>query len=188
VLLHAESKTLEALSDSVREMAAKIEHTNVEELLYQAARTDTVGELKKLHLGVFRRIFASQISFHRIRGLSGKEKLKYYRIPEEKRLTDRNLTSGTVVVSNIGSLYPEQKGCFGLLEIIPPQVFAVGLGALQEKPGVYSTQEGEKAIGIRDFLPMCLAFDHRAVDFSALVPFLKMMDRIFAEPGVIRTW
>ena len=188
VILNAESKTLEGLSDSVGELAAKIENTNVEELLYQAARADTLSELKKLHLGIFRRIFASQISFHRIRGLSGKEKSKYYRTPEEKRLTDRNLISGTVVVSNIGSLYPEQKGCFGLLEIIPPQVLAVGLGAIQEKPGVCTTPEGEKAIGIRNFLPMCLAFDHRAVDFSALVPFLKTLDRIFAEPGIIRTW
>jgi pyruvate/2-oxoglutarate dehydrogenase complex dihydrolipoamide acyltransferase (E2) component len=188
VLLHTESKSLEELAGSIEEMTARIKKTNVDELLYRAARADTVGELKKLHLGIFRRILASQIGFHRIRGLSGKEKSKYYRIPEEKRLTDGNLISGTVVVSNIGSLYPGQKGCFGLLEIIPPQVFAVGLGALQEKPGVYATQAGEKAIGIRNFLPMCLAFDHRAVDFSVLVPFLKTLDRIFAEPGVIRTW
>ncbi len=188
VILHTESKSLEALARSIGEMAAKIENTNVDELLYRAARNDTVGELKKLHLGIFRRIFASQVSFHRIRGLSGKNKSDYYRIPEEKRLTDRNLVSGTVTVSNIGSLYPEQRGCFSLLEIIPPQVFAVGLGALQEKPGVYTAPDGGKAIGIRNVLPMCLAFDHRAVDFNALVPFLKTLDGIFADPGIIRTW
>lgn len=188
VILHTEAKSLEELARSVGEMAVKIENTNVDELLYRAARNDTFGELKQLHLGIFRRIFASQISFHRIRGLSGKKKSDYYRIPEGERLTDRNLVSGTVTVSNIGSLYPEQRGCFSLLEIIPPQVFAVGLGALQEKPGVYTAPDGAKAIGIRSVLPMCLAFDHRAVDFNALVPFLKTLDRVFANPEIIRTW
>ena len=75
-----------------------------------------------------------------------------------------------------------------LLEILPPQVFAVGISALQEKPGVYTDQRGEKAIGVRRYLPMCLAFDHRVMDFSGLVPFLKRMDEIFASPAEIGTW
>lgn len=75
-----------------------------------------------------------------------------------------------------------------LLELLPPQVFAVGISALQEKPGVYTDQQGEKAIGVRRYLPMCLAFDHRVMDFSGLVPFLKRMDEIFASPAEIGTW
>jgi pyruvate/2-oxoglutarate dehydrogenase complex dihydrolipoamide acyltransferase (E2) component len=96
--------------------------------------------------------------------------------------------NGTVTVSNIGSLYKEQKGFFGLLEIIPPQIFAIGVGAIQEKPGVFIDDKGEMAIGIRKILPLCLVFDHRAVDFSAVVPFLKKTDQIFLKPDVIRKW
>lgn len=47
-------------------------------------------------------------------------------------MSEQNLISGTVTISNIGSLYREQEGYFGLLEIIPQQVFVIGLGAVQE--------------------------------------------------------
>ena len=91
-------------------------------------------------------------------------------------------------VSNIGSIYREQHGATALLEIVPPQIFAVAVGALQEKPGVYTDPNGIKQIGIRQVMPLCLAFDHRAVDFEALVPFMRTMDRLFAHPAIIHQW
>jgi pyruvate dehydrogenase E2 component (dihydrolipoamide acetyltransferase) len=144
--------------------------------------------LKKFNLSMLRRILASQVTRNRIKGLKSKGKKEYYKIPEDERLTEKNIMSGTVTVSNIGSLYKEQRGFLALLEIIPPQVFAVGLGSVQERPGVYAHQNGKKEIGIRKILPMCLAFDHRAVDFNSIVPFLKRLDEIFAKPGVIINW
>lgn len=188
VILNAGSMSLQELADAVCELRDKINHTNIDELLYQAIKTDTVNELKKCNLSIFRRIFAAKLSFHPIRGLKGKEKENYYGTSAQQRLTAGNLTAGTVTVSNIGSLYREQKGCFGILEIVPPQILAIGLGAIQEKPGVYADGDGEKKIGIRKVIPMCIAFDHRAVDFNALVPFLKKLDEIFALPGAIHTW
>ncbi len=188
VVQHVDAMTLDELSDSIARLGDRISHTNVDELLYRAVVHDTLQELGRLHLNVLGRIIASKVSFHRVKGLSGKEKEQYYQIPESERLTDRDLTCGTMTVSNIGSLYREQKGCFGLLEIIPPQVFVVGLGAILDRPGVYQTSQGEKAIGIRKILPMCLVFDHRAVDFNALVPFLRKLDGIFADPSVIQSW
>lgn len=188
VILNAGSMTLQELSDAVCELREKISNTNIDELLYQAIKTDTLHELKKLNLGIFRRIFAAKLSFHPIRGLKGKKKTEYYSISKQHRLTDRNLTSGTVTISNIGSLYREQRGQFGILEIVPPQILAVGVGAIQEKPGIYIGEDGEKKIGIRKVLPMCIAFDHRAIDFNNLVPFLKRLDKIFAEPSEIHNW
>lgn len=188
VLADVQAMTLAELSVAVSALGKKISNTNIDEMLYQAVVSDTVAELKKFHLNIFQRILAAKVSFHPLRGLRGKAKKDYYRMPEEHRLSARNLISATVTVSNIGSLYKEQKGCFGILEIIPPQIFAVGLGAVQEKLGVYVNENGEKEIGIRKVLPMCLAFDHRAVDFNTLVPFLKKLDEIFANPQIIRMW
>lgn len=187
VITKTQNMSLLELSDAVAGLGEKIRNTNVDELLYQAVRTDTLKELKRFNLDIFRRILAAKISFHPVKGLRGKQKEQYYS-GSEPRLSDRNLISGTVTVSNIGSLYREQRGCFGILEIIPPQIFAVGLGAVQEKPGVYVGADGNKEIGIRKFLPMCLAFDHRAVDFCALVPFLKKLDEVFAHPDMIQNW
>ncbi len=188
VLSNTEAMTVDELSNAIAALGGKIKNTNIDEMLYQAARKDTLDELKKFHLDVLRRVFAVELGIHRIKKLTGQDRRDYYRIPSEDRLPAENLTQGTVTVSNIGSLYKEQKGAFGILEIIPPQIFAIGLGAIQEKPGVFVNDRGQKEIGIRKVIPMCLAFDHRAVDFNVLIPFLKRLDEIFAEPGVIRTW
>ena len=180
--------SLNEIADYMLNLSKRVEKTNIDEMLYRAAFADTVNELKKFHLTIIRRIIATQITRNRVKGLKGKEKKDYYKIPQKERLTEKDIMSGTVTVSNIGSLYKEQKGYFALLEIVPPQVFAVGIGAVQERPGVYIREDGSKGIGIRKILPMCLAFDHRAVDFSSIIPFLKRLDEIFAKPDVIHQW
>ncbi len=185
---NAEKMSLKNISEYISSLSKKIEKTNMDELFYQLAFADTVKELKSFHLSIIRRVFASKITRYRVKGLSGKEKENYYNIPETERLIEKDVVSGTVTVSNIGSLYKEQKGSLALLEIIPPQVFAIGIGSVQERPGVIVQRDGKKEIGVRKILPMCLAFDHRAVDFSSVIPFIKRLDVIFAEPEVIRKW
>ena len=41
---------------------------------------------------------------------------------------------------------------------------------------------GNKSIEARKVLPICIAFDHRALDFGDIVPFLKRLDDIFENP------
>ena len=188
VVQQAQSKSLNELAQSIVDLEKKIENTDINELLYSAGRKETLTELKNGHLGVLRRLSPTKKNAPQLRTLSKKERKKYANLPEEKRLTAENLLSGTITVSNIGSLYKNQKGFLGLLEIIPPQIMAIGIGALQEKPGVYVNVVGEKKIGIRKTLPICIAFDHRAVDFNDIVPFLKALDKIIEEPNCIKTW
>ncbi len=188
VIQNAEKMSVNEISDYVLNLSQRIKKTDIDEMLYKTVFADTVEELKKFNLKVINRILSSKVSRNRIIGLKGKRKENYYKIPEKDRLTEKDILSGTVTVSNIGSLYKEQRGFFALLEIIPPQVFAVGIGPIQEKPGVYIQQDGKKGIGIRKILPMCLAFDHRAVDFSSVIPFLKRLDEIFLMPEVIYKW
>ncbi len=180
--------SLREISDSISKISKRIEKTDFNELQIKIITADTINQIKKLNFSVIRRIIAAKLGKIRIRGLSGKEKEKYYQIPESERLTEKDIVSATVTVSNIGSLYKEQRGFFSLLEIISPQVFVVGIGSIQERPGVYLLPSGVKEIGIRKILPMCLAFDHRAFDFSAIVPFLKKLDDIFAKPNIIYKW
>ena len=102
-------------------------------------------------------------------------------------LSPADIEGGTVTVSNIGSIC-KSPGQFALLEILPPQVFAAGISAIQERPGVYVNDAGEKVLGIRKILPMCLVFDHRVLDFSDLVPFVSRLDRLFQDPQEIFSW
>lgn len=98
------------------------------------------------------------------------------------------LEIGTITISNIGSTYREQRGAIALLDIIPPQVCVIGFGAILEKPGVYIDENGEKAIGIRKVLSICLAFDHRALDFGEIIPFIKKLDSIFENPNILKSF
>jgi len=180
--------SLKQITDYIDHIAIRLSQTNIDEMLYQAVRTDTIGEIRKLNLSVLKRIMSASIGQHRLSRLKGKQKLSYYSIPESERLTEKDLLNGTITVSNVGSLYKEQRGHFGLLEIIPPQVCAIGIASIQEKAGFYIDDKGNQQLGLRKVLPMCIAFDHRAADFDALIPFLASLDDIFANPQVIHEW
>ena len=75
-----------------------------------------------------------------------------------------------------------------LIEVIPPQISAIGIGAIIDKPGVLTDDNGDKQIGIRTYLPVLLAFDHRALDFGELAPFFRRLDDIFQNPSQIKDW
>lgn len=176
-------KSLPEIDAEVTTIARKIANTDVNELLYSAIVNDTVQEARRLNLGVLRRIIASKLTRRPVRGLKGRDREDYYGIGKEDRLTKEDLLDATVSVSNIGSLYKGLRGGFAMLQIIPPQIFAIGISAVQERVGVYQDAEGRKATGIRSYLPMALVFDHRAVDFGDLLPFIKECDAIFEEPA-----
>lgn len=181
-------KSLSRLQDDIIHIKTKIENTNINELLFSAIRNDTIKEIKKFNLGVIRRIIAGKITRNPIKGLKGKEKERYYQANNSEKLTKEDLLNATLSVSNIGSLYKDLKGCFGMLQIIPPQIVAIGINALQEKPGIYLDYKGEKVIGIRKYLPLTIVFDHRPIDFSNIIPFIKKCDEIFKNPDCILNW
>lgn len=187
-IFNAEKMSLDNISDYISNISSRIDNTNIDEMLYKAAVADTIDELKKFNLSILGRIISIALIHDGIKGLRGKGRQEYYKMPESKRLTEKDIMSGTVTVSNIGSLYKDQRGFLCLLEVIPPQVFAIGIGSIQERPGVYITRNGIREIGIRKILPMCLTFDHRAFDFNSIVPFIKRLDEIFEKPEIINKW
>jgi len=188
ILAQAEKMSLDAMADGVATLARKIENTNVDEMLLEAIAAKTAEDIKRFRLDALWRVLNSVVRGRRIKRLQGEERERYYRLSEDVRLCKKDIMDGTVTISNIGSLYREQRGYLSLLEIIPPQVLAIGIGAVQEKPGIFVDHARNQQLGVRKFIPICLAFDHRAFDFAALVPFLERLDKIFAEPDEVFTW
>ena len=62
----------------------------------------------------------------------------YLRRREELSGQGLRLTLNTLLLKAVA----EGLKAAPLLEILPPQVFAVGISSLQEKPGVYTDQRG----------------------------------------------
>lgn len=184
-LRNFENRNLDEMTVYINDMMRRAENTDLNEALFSVSLQDTLKSLGQGHiLKTVYRLIGSKTGKHRVRTLTGKKKREYEKIPETERLTAFDLEQGTVTVSNIGSTYLGQKGAMALLEIIPPQVCAFGVGAVQKKPVVNENDE----IEVRQILPVCIAFDHRALDFGEIVPFMKKLDEICENPEIIYSW
>ncbi len=183
-----ESKNLDEMTEYISDVTKRLQRTNVNEVMFEVSMDNTIKALKKGRIlqTVFR-LVGSKTGKYRVKTLTGKDKREYRSIPETHRLTKKDIEQGTVTVSNIGSIYRGQ-GSVGLLEIIPPQLCAFGIGAVYDKPVVITDENGEKRIEIRQVLPICIAFDHRALDFGEALPFIKRLDDIFENPHQIHSW
>lgn len=184
-----ENKTLDEMVDYIADVNRRVENTDLNEVMMEVSMDNTITGLKEGKFKqTFYRIIGSKTGKHKVKTLTGKAKREYYKTPEEDRLTKRDIEQGTITVSNIGSTYREQRGETCLLEIVPPQVCAIAVGAVQDKPVVIVNENEEKEIAIRQVMPLCIAFDHRALDFGEIVPFIKRLDEIFEAPEIIHTW
>lgn len=187
-LRNFEDRTLTDMTAYIKDVRRRAEKTNLTEAMYSVSLANTLETLKHLHfLRVLMKLYGANVGNSKIHHLHGKAKKEYESIPETERLVVKDLEPGTVVISNVGSNYLEQSGAMSLLEIVPPMVTAFGVGAIQEKPVVRKNGD-EKEIVIRSILPICIAFDHRVLDFGDIVPFMKKLDGIFADPSVIEGW
>jgi len=82
----------------------------------------------------------------------------------QRKVSLEELQGGTFTISNQGSI----GGSHFTPIIYAPQVAILGVGQGKPKPIVV-----EEKIAIRTILPLCLAYDHRALDGADAVRFLK---------------
>ncbi len=184
-----DKKNLDEMTAYIKDLRRRMEQSDLNEAMYTASFNRTVNTIKEGRLiEAFLRIFGAKTGKHKVRTLKGKAKKAYHSIPETERLGNHDIQQGTITISNIGSLDLGQKGTVALLEIIPPQVCAIAIGAVQKKPIVETDRYGNDTIKVGKVLPLCIAFDHRALDFGDIIPFTKKLDEIFAHPEIIHTW
>ncbi|HZK38802.1 MAG TPA: 2-oxo acid dehydrogenase subunit E2 [Clostridia bacterium] len=182
------NKSLTEINDYVADVRRKAANTNLDELYYRVAFKQSMEELREFKIPlVIRRLFVGRVGKDKVHPLTGKAKKEYDRIPETDRLTIADVRQGTLVVSNIGPLLRNSPVTVGLLEVVPPQAIAIAITAAQEKP-VFVLENGEKVMKPRLLMSLCVAFDHRAYDFDAMVPFIEKLDEIFANPKIIHEW
>ena len=115
-------------------------------------------------------------------------KKDYYKIPEKDRLTKEDIKQGTVTISNIGSITRGIPGRVSLLSIIPPQIFVACIGSVTKRPVVKQDENGNDYVAVGQEMPIDLVFDHRALDFGDLVPFIQRLEDIFRNPEQMYNW
>lgn len=183
------NKSLIQMSEYLDDVKRRMENTDLNEVMFDVSLDNTLTGLKQGKIAqAVMRLIGSKTGKHKVKTLSGSAKKAYYSIPESDRLTKKDIEQGTVTISNLGSLYLGQRGAGALIEIVPPQVAAFAVGAVQEKPAVVTDKLGKKTVEARQVLPITIVVDHRAADFGDVIPFIKKMDEIFARPDVIFSW
>lgn len=187
-LRNFESKTLAEMTEYINRINDKISNTNSELALLDVGLHDTVKQLKQLRLlKVAGRLTGLIIGRKNAHKFSKSEKQAHSDMTHDKKLSIDDLNQGTITVSNLGAAVKGTNGYVGILDIVPPQVCVVGIGAMQEKPGVYYTEDKTQQIGVRKIIPFTIAFDHRALDFGDIAPFINKLESIFSSPSVIHT-
>ena len=178
-----ESRSMAEMQDYINDVRRKLDNTNITEAMFSVSMENTINALKKLKIGtVFGRLAGAKLGKYRVKTLSGKAKKEYKKIPESDRIVKTDIEQGTITVSNLGSIYRGSICRPSIIEVIPPQLCAIGLGAVYDAPGVVN---GE--VVPRSYLPMLIIFDHRALDFGDAAPFMKKVDEIFANPDILET-
>ena len=183
------SKSLAELNDYINDTARRISNTNLDEVMYSISFDDTIQKLKKGHIiKAANRLIGAKFGKHKVVTLKGKEKKEYYKIPETDRLTKEDIRQGTVCISNIGSTTRGIHGRCTMLAIIPPEVFVLCMSSVQKQPVVAQDENGNDIVVPGNVMPMQLVFDHRALDFGKLIPFIKRLEDIFENPDEIFEW
>ena len=181
------NKSLAEVAKYSADINRKLANTNLTEALYSVSIHDTIKALKKGHfIKAALRIFgAKSQKKHRVVTLKGAEKKAYYSIPETDRITRDDLAQGTFLVTNVGNLARGLRGQSSVLMIIPPMVCAMAVCSAQRRPVVVTDENGEEKVEIRTILPLTICFDHRALDFSEITPFMRKLEEIFENPSII---
>ena len=174
-----EQKSMSEIRDTVADMLRKAKNTNMQQAMYEVSLHDTLLELKRLHIV---RALGRFLGFWLEGGpktlLHGAEKRKYNAIPTSERLTRLDLEQGTIMVTNPGGLFRKWKIAGPMLEIIPPQIAAVAINAVQDRAVV----DPDGALRAGKVLSMTVAIDHRAMDADKLVPFFARVEELLSAP------
>lgn len=174
-LPHMEDKSVHEIQAMIAAFRARIEDTYMDRVLYRTGLEDTFSELRKGNIPkAVGRLLGAKLGPGRVRIDRRKSG------GSEDRLTPENIRQGSITVSNMGSLYKAWKGSCTILEIIPPQLCALAVGAVQKR----AVADGEDNICIAEIVPITIAFDHRALDTAELVPFMQTLDRVLQD----RAW
>lgn len=88
-----------------------------------------------------------------------------------KKLSPDEVAGGTFTITNPGVF----GGLFGTPIINQPQVAILCVGAIEKRPKVLTTPDGDDFVGIRTMAYFALTYDHRIVDGADAEKFLSFM-------------
>jgi pyruvate dehydrogenase E2 component (dihydrolipoamide acetyltransferase) len=177
-------KSLSEMENHIKKLMYKLNNTNADITLLDVGLEDTFKQIRRgdfFHpLG---RILGLKFGKDRLKRFSKKDKNGHKKAADDIHLSNDDMNMGTVTISNLGAAARDTIGAPVLIDLISPQVLAVGIGAIQDKPIIFNSE-----IVSRKIIPFCIVFDHRALDFGIISKLIKQIDFFFKRPQTIHNW
>lgn len=181
-----ENKSLKELSEQINELLERLKKTNVDKVMFDVITQRTVGlMLSGAVVPTVAQTVTGYVGKHKVAKLKG----LFHPAPRDgSMLFMDELNEGSVCLTNWGVLYDGLNGNVTYTPLLYPQTFLMAMGAVKESDYAFRNEKGEVDIGTKKLLPITLMFDHRIGAFNDVMPFIKKLDEIFANPEIIREW
>ncbi len=185
-LRSAEEKSLKEIAVRTVELTHMVKNTDVDHVLFDMIAQRTIGFLLKGQiLSTLAQTITGYIGPYKVAKVSGIGK----RAPKGPGYLEINdLNEGTVCFSNLGALDKTLNGRVTNAPLLFPQVFLMAIGCARDENYVFRNEKGEIDMGTKKILPITLTFDHRIGGFGDILPFIRKLDEVFANPEVMREW
>lgn len=188
-----EDKSLQEMVAQIEDVKDRLSKTNIKRALFELAGQRMAGYAAKGKIGT---TFAQFISayfgkgkiaqfsrlFIKKRGKSSSPKGRY------EGLRSDDFGEGTVCFTNWGTLYENLDVNITYIPPLYPQVFLFGTGRIKDVEYAFKDENGNVDIGTKKVLPLTLVFDHKIGGAADIMPFIRKLDEIFANPEIMREW
>lgn len=181
-----EERNLKETAEEFERLTKTLETTDVDRLLFDIILQRLIGFVLKGKLAsTAAQIATGYVGKYKVAKLSG----LFEHVPhDETSLQIDDLNEGSVCLTNLGSLYKGLNGNVTYAPILYPQVFIMAMGAVQDRDYAFKNEDGVVDIATKKILPINVMFDHRLGGFNDVIPFIKRLDEIFANPECIHEW
>lgn len=187
---NTENKNLQQLSDDVTEIMKKAANTPMSEALYGLAFEQTFDALLHFKFKTFfSRIYSSNFGMGHFKRIPFAERKKYKEdVKNGTVLSKDDIGEGTLTITNWGSISRNFKCNCSVAPIIPPAVLSNAVSSVTEEKICNENEKGEVFLETKKFLPITILWDHRIGVFGDVVPYIRRLDEIFADPGIMEKW
>lgn len=192
-LAQLEDKSLKETALQIEDTKRRLLNTNLRRVMFKVGGQRMVGLASKGKIiSTLSQFCSAYFGKGKIAKLSKLFKKKYRTVNTSDKPYDGlrvdDFTEGTVCYTNWGTLYDKLDVNITYIPPMYPQVFLFATGRIADREYVVKDENGRLDLKTKKVLPVTLIFDHKIGGANDIIPFIKKLDEITANPEIIHNW
>lgn len=192
-LAQLEDKSLKETALQIEDTKRRLLNTNLRRVMFKVGGQRMVGLASKGKIiSTLSQFCSAYFGKGKIAKLSKLFKKKYRTVNTSDKPYDGlrvdDFTEGTVCYTNWGTLYDKLDVNITYIPPMYPQVFLFATGRVADREYVVKDENGRLDLKTKKVLPVTLIFDHKIGGANDIIPFIKKLDEITANPEIIHNW